>query len=128
MKLTDEQAAWMRDYTARHSAPKAEPVELETKAKAKPQYRPMTDHEALAVSCLPFLRLGTGQGFDKRFVREMKNATQITDKQAMQLWRIIHRYRKSVPAEHRTKLVTHAAVAQSAAPPDGACRHGSGPE
>lgn len=79
--------------------------------------RPMTADEADMVKairrCVTF---PTGH-WDKRFMRDLL-ADEITDKQAVQVWRIFRRYRRQIPAgpdrlmtvERKEQLLRQAAV------------------
>ena len=58
--------------------------------------RPMTaDEEDMVKAIRRFVTFPTGH-WDKRFMRELPD--EITDKQAVQVWRIFRRYRRQIPA------------------------------
>lgn len=59
--------------------------------------RPMTaDEEEMVKAICRCVTFPTGH-WDKRFMRDLL-ADEITDKQAVQVWRIFRRYRRQIPA------------------------------
>lgn len=68
----------------------------------KPEYRNRTPDEELAISQMKAVSFPVGS-WDKRFFRALSSGTQITDKQAPQLWRLFIRYRRQMnfPAKER---------------------------
>lgn len=105
MNLTPEQAEWLQRYQTKH--PPKPPAPDPTPTKPKPVYRPATDDELIAIQQLPTFRYPVGC-FDKRFARQIANATQITDPQATQLWRILYRYRRQINGPNKDRALTLA--------------------
>lgn len=68
------------------------------------EFRDLTEEEAQAASCLNQITFPPAS-FDKRFGRNMHEATRITDKGALQLWRIIHRYRRQITHPNKAQLL-----------------------
>lgn len=76
--------------------PQAEPKPVRDKAPVKQggvPRREMTADEQVAVKCLQQVTY-TPASWDKRFARDMSSITTITEKEAAQVWRLFHRYRR----------------------------------
>lgn len=97
-----------------------DPPALPVKAKAVPTpkaakpRREMTLDECDAVKCLKEQVTYPPASWDKRFVRELLT-TSITDKEASQVWRLFHRYRRQINHWKKRELL---AIAASLAAPD----------
>lgn len=66
--------------------------------------RPVTPDESEAIKCLQTVRY-TPASFDKRFARDIEGATEITEKQAGQVWRIFKRYRRQIVHPRKGELL-----------------------
>jgi hypothetical protein len=81
-------------------------------------FRPMIGAEIRAALALGACRF-TPASFDKRFVRglagEARTTKRITDKQAVLLWELVHRYRRQIEDEELLKIAK--AVKEGARPP-----------
>lgn len=95
--------------------PISEPPALPAKAEAKPApkkaaapRREMTEDEKIAVQCLKNHVTYTPGSWDKRFVGNLLAST-ITDKEAPQVWRLFHRYRRQIRHICKAYLLTVAA-------------------
>lgn len=76
--------------------------------------REITQDEHLALKQLDCCRF-LPASFDKRFVRQMQSATQISERGAAQLWRIFKRYRRQMSFPDKARLL---ALADTLAAPD----------
>lgn len=73
------------------------------------QRRDQTPDEALALQCLLGLTLPVAS-WDKRFIASMRPLSTITDKEAPQLWRLFHRYRRQINHPEKARLLALAAT------------------
>lgn len=93
-------------------------IEKPVKAKAAPKsaavFRVMTPEEAAAVECLRKQVNFPPAQWDKRFVRELRD-TELTEKQAAQVWRLFHRYRRQITHPRKGMLLE---MAQQLGAPD----------
>lgn len=96
--------------------PQAEPKPVREKVppvkKGSVPRREMTADEQVAVKCLQVTY--TPASWDKRFARDMSSITTITEKEAAQVWRLFHRYRRQITHPHKEHLLQLAI--QRAAP------------
>ncbi len=72
----------------------------------KAVFRAMTDIEARSAKALGRARFAPGT-FDKRFARNVAGQVTerlITDKQAVLMWELVHRYRRSIEDEELLEI------------------------
>jgi len=103
--------------------PGAPPVrEKPVKANAAPKsaavFRAMTAEESVAVECLKKQVNFPPAQWDKRFVRELRDS-ELTEKQAAQVWRLFHRYRRQITHPRKDLLLE---MARHLAAPDSRSR------
>lgn len=70
----------------------------------KPEYRPRTPDEELAISQMKCVSFPVGS-WDKRFFRALSSGNEITDKQAPQLWRLLILYRRQINFPAKARLL-----------------------
>lgn len=88
----------------------ANPVKVKLEAPKNPPVprRDQTDDERQAVKCLKEQVTYPPASWDKRFARELLTIT-ITEKEAAQVWRLFHRYRRQIAHKDKTRLLEIAA-------------------
>jgi hypothetical protein len=88
-------------------------VKLEAPKKSAVPRRDMTPDEREAVKCLKEVRYAPAT-WDKRFARDLLTTT-ITTKEAAQVWRLFHKYRRQIKSPARDRLLE---IAKQLAAPD----------
>lgn len=83
----------------------------------KPEYRPRTPDEELAISQMQCVSFPVGS-WDKRFFRALSSGNEITDKQAPQLWRLFIRYRRQLWRMETSELKRLLKLAEKLSAPD----------
>jgi hypothetical protein len=83
-------------------------VKLEAPKKAPVLRRDQTEDERQAVKCLKEQVNYPPASWDKRFARELLT-TDITEKQAAQVWRMFYRYRRQIQHPEKERLLKVAA-------------------
>ncbi len=89
-------------------------VKLEAVKKEPVPRRELTRDEHEAVKCLKEQVTYPPASWDKRFTRELLTTT-ITEKEAAQVWRLFHRYRRQIAHKDKARLLE---VAANLAAPD----------
>ncbi len=89
-------------------------VKLESPKKSPVPRREQTDDEREAVKCLKEQVTYPPASWDKRFARDLLTTT-ITEKEAAQVWRLFHKYRRQTRHRDKDRLLE---VAANCAAPD----------
>ena len=84
-------------------------VKLEAPKKVPVVRRDMTEEEAAAVDCLKKQVKTPPACWDKRFIRDVGLDGKITVKEAPQVWRLFHKYRRQITHPDKTWLLQMAA-------------------
>lgn len=84
-------------------------VKLEAPKKTAPVRREMSADEAEAVRCLKTVTTPPAC-WDKRFIRDVGCGGLITDKEAPQVWRLFHKYRRQIAHPDKSRLLEVAAT------------------
>lgn len=94
----------------------AKPVKVKLAAPKKlpPVRRALTTDEMTAVKCLKGVTTPPAC-WDKRFIRDVGVGDTITDKEAAQVWRLFHKYRRQITCAGKQRLLE---VAAACAAPD----------
>ena len=82
-------------------------VKLEAPQKSPKPRRAMTADETEAVRCLKTVRTPPAC-WDKRFIRDVGCGGQITEKEAPQVWRLFHKYRRQIKSPAKERLLEMA--------------------
>jgi hypothetical protein len=83
-------------------------TEVRAPARSPVPRRDMTDDEREAVRCLASQVTYPPGSWDKRFARGMGTVATITEKEAAQVWRLFHRYRRQITHGRKADLLALA--------------------
>lgn len=84
------------DWQAKKKQEAAEKVIAERKPKVKPTRYPVSPDSAQSVWLERLSRCRLQSGYDKRFVRDVKGMTEITERQGLEIARLVYRYRRQL--------------------------------
>lgn len=104
------------------SEPVVQPVQPQVLGRPAPKPRKsaaprrvMTADENVMVECLKRQVTTPPACWDKRFIRDVGHGNQITEKEAAQVWRLFHKYRRQITSLDKQRLLD---LSQHHAAPD----------
>lgn len=112
MMVLPSMRAWYEQHIAqpKRDADQRKAEAAKARRKAPVVRTPVTEQEASALGYLAGVVYPVGS-FDKRFARDLHNATALTDAQRACMWGMVWRYRRQIP----DKLLVDTARAKTEA-------------